>query len=146
MKRIRYFVLILCLTAVAGCANKMSDSGTSGANTASTSGSGYTSGDMGRSSMQTAANTGSSGAMQQQQSWNGVVQSIDQMQRQDVGVGAMGAAAVGGNLGAPTDKVYRVTIRTEDGSSQQVVVESMPNYKVGDRVRYSNGMVQPATQ
>ncbi|TFW18409.1 hypothetical protein [Duganella callida] len=137
MKRIRYFVLMLCLTAVAGCANKMSDSGT---------GSGYTSGDMGRSGMQTAANTGSSGAMQQQQSWNGVVQSIDQMQRQDVGVGTIGAAAAGGNLGAPTDKVYRVTIRTEDGSSQQVVVESMPNYKVGDRVRYSNGMVQPATQ
>ena len=71
----------------------------------------------------------------------GVVTAIDTMQRQDVGVGVAGAAAAGG-VGAPTDKVYRVTVRMEDGSSQMVAVESMPSYKVGDRVRYSNGSLQ----
>lgn len=74
----------------------------------------------------------------------GVVQAIDQMQRQDAGMvaaGAMAAAAAGGITGAPTDKVYRVTVRMDDGSSQMVVVESAPGYKIGDRVRYSNGTV-----
>lgn len=71
----------------------------------------------------------------------GVVQAIDQMQRQDVGVGAVGAAAAGGSVGMPTDKVYRVTVRMDDGSSQMVVVDSMPSYKIGDRVRYNNGTV-----
>jgi len=72
----------------------------------------------------------------------GTVQAIDPMARQDVGVGAMGAAAVGGNMGSPTDKVYRVTVKMDDGSSQMVVVDAMPSYKTGDRVRYSNGILQ----
>jgi hypothetical protein len=58
--------------------------------------------------------------------------------------GAMGAAAAGGAMprpGAPGDRVYRVTLRAEDGSSQSVVVEAPPNYGVGDRVMYSNGSV-----
>lgn len=69
----------------------------------------------------------------------GAVQAIDPMTRQDVGVGAVGAAAAGGGIGSPTDKVYRVTVKMDDGSSQMVVVDSMPSYKTGDRVRYSNG-------
>lgn len=73
----------------------------------------------------------------------GVVQAIDQMTRQDVGAGTVGAAAAGGSVsGAPTDKVYRITVRMDDGSNQIVVLDSMPAYQVGDRVRYSNGMLQ----
>ncbi|MBA5605264.1 hypothetical protein H3H36_07825 [Duganella sp. FT3S] len=72
----------------------------------------------------------------------GVVQAIDQVMRQDVGVGAVGAAAAGGAMGSPTDKVYRVKLRLDDGTEQTVVVDSMPTYQVGDRIRYSNGTVQ----
>jgi len=72
----------------------------------------------------------------------GTVQAIDPMARQEVGVGALGAAAVGGGMDAPTDKVYRVTVKMDDGGSQMVVVDTMPSYKTGDRVRYSNGMLQ----
>jgi len=61
------------------------------------------------------------------------------MQRQDVGIGVVGAAAVGGSAGMPSDKVYRVTVRMDDGANQMVVVDSMPSYKIGDRVRYSDG-------
>jgi hypothetical protein len=72
------------------------------------------------------------------------VQAIDQMQRQDVGMGAVGAAAAGGTMGgSPTDRVYRVNVRMDDGSSQLVVVDSMPSYKIGDRVRYNNGTLTP---
>jgi hypothetical protein len=80
----------------------------------------------------TGATSGSSA-----QTMYGVVAAIDQMQRQDVGVGAVGAAAAGGSTaGVPTDRVYRVTVRMDDGSSQMVVVDTAPSYRIGDRVRY----------
>ncbi|MBA5689520.1 hypothetical protein [Rugamonas apoptosis] len=72
----------------------------------------------------------------------GVVQAIDQVMRQDVGVGAVGAAAAGGTVGSPTDKVYRVKLKLDDGTEQSIVLDTMPTYRVGDRVRYSNGTVQ----
>lgn len=62
-----------------------------------------------------------------------------------MGVGMAGAAAAGGalmNEGSPNDKVYRVTMRADDGTTQTVIVDSVPTYKSGDRVRYRNGSVQ----
>ena len=111
-------------TGTSGSSPSMAGSGT--ASTGSSYGSGAQSGTSTSSSAQTSY---------------GVVQAIDQMQRQDVGVGAVGAAAAGGSAGLPTDKVYRVTVRMDDGTSQMVVVDSMPSYKIGDRVRYNNGML-----
>jgi hypothetical protein len=70
------------------------------------------------------------------------------MTRQDAGMGvggSAGAAAAGGTVsmqGSPTDKVYRVTLRMDDGTSQMVTVDAAPSYKTGDRVRYSNGMLK----
>src|SRR5471032_2782145 len=72
----------------------------------------------------------------------GTVQAIDLMARQDVGVGAVGAAAAGGSIGSASDKVYRVSVKMDDGSSQVVLVDAMPGYKTGDRVRYSKGILQ----
>jgi len=95
----------------------------------------------GQSSNSTASNSGS-------QNWSGVVVTIDPILRQDaaaMGVGVMGAAAAGGTMqseGSPTDKVYRVTMRADDGTTQTVVLDSMPSYKNGDRIRYRNGSVQ----
>nr|GEU28050.1 hypothetical protein [Tanacetum cinerariifolium] len=74
----------------------------------------------------------------------GVVQAIDQMQRQDLGMatGTVGAAAAGGTAaGAP---VYRVSVRMDDGSSQMIVVDAMPPYKqlrqavVADQVQHAH--------
>lgn len=72
----------------------------------------------------------------------GTVQAVDSMQRQDVGVGTLGAAAAGGSMGAPTDRVYRVAVRMDDGTTQTIVVDTKPSYKSGDRVRYSNGTLE----
>lgn len=94
-----------------------------------------------QSSSSTASNSSS-------QNWSGVVVTVDPILRQDaaaMGVGVMGAAAAGGtmlNEGSPTDKVYRVTMRADDGTTQTVVLDSMPSYKAGDRIRYRNGSVQ----
>jgi lipoprotein-anchoring transpeptidase ErfK/SrfK len=122
-------IAALCTLAVAGCAadrgSSSSDSGMSSSSYPSSS---------------SGAQSGTSTSSTAQTSY-GVVQAIDQMQRQDVGVGAVGAAAAGGSAGLPTDKVYRVTVRMDDGASQMVVVDSMPSYKIGDRVRYNNGML-----
>jgi hypothetical protein len=146
------WVAVLCVAALAGCASdNWSDGSSRDANTgytapsgtgASTSGSGSSigsstsSGSMGS----TAGSMGATSDSATAQASYGTVQAIDQMQRQDVGVGAIGAAAAGGAMtGSPTDRVYRVTVRMEDGSSQLIVVDSMPSFKIGDRVRYSNG-------
>lgn len=52
------------------------------------------------------------------------------------GSGASGSTAAGGS-----DKVYRVTLHMDDGSTRIVTQEVMPNFRAGDRVRLENGMV-----
>ena len=149
MNRNRKATIALCVFALAGCA---ADRGYSDSNlSSSTAGDGMSSSNS--SGMRSSSSSSSSGmsstggtvaantASPSQQTWYGVVQSIDQMQRQDVGVGVVGAAAAGGSAGLGTDKVYRVTVRMDDGSNQMVAVDSMPSYKIGDRVTYSNGML-----
>jgi hypothetical protein len=86
------------------------------------------------------------GAMQTNvaQNWSATVTSIEPISRQDAGIGVGGsvaAAAAGGSTSTTSDRVYRVTVRGDDGSSRSVNVEMMPDYKVGDRVMYSNGML-----
>lgn len=121
--------LCVLLAACSTDSNRMSSTDSSGMQDRSTS-----------SSYDNSSNT-SSGTTVAQTSY-GVVQAIDQVMRQDVGVGAVGAAAAGGMVGSPTDKVYRVKLKLDDGTEQSVVMDSMPTYQVGDRVRYSNGIVQ----
>ncbi|MYN42541.1 hypothetical protein GTP55_24685 [Duganella sp. FT109W] len=139
MKNSTGWMIALCLLGATACADRtIQSTGPSTSGTSGTSSSGYVPGDTG--SMMAGPTP------QQAQTSYGVVQSIDQLQRQDAGLGAMGAAgaaAAGGSMGAPTDKVYRVMLRMDDGSNQMVVEESMPGYKVGDRIRYSNGSVRP---
>ncbi|MRX09430.1 hypothetical protein GJ697_16435 [Pseudoduganella sp. FT25W] len=129
MTKTTVLTMALCLLAATGCADKMTQDSSSASTMPGPS----------PQSAPTAATTMPTSTTY------GVVQAIDQLQRQDVGLSAMGAAgaaAAGGNMGSPTDKVYRVTVRLDDGSSQMVVEESMPSYKIGDRVRYGNGRVQ----
>lgn len=127
MKTNKQWVAALCMLAMAGCASDRTGGDTSDGGSPSSAG-----------TTSSGAPSMPSGTADAQASY-GVVQSIDQMQRQDVGVGVVGAAAVGGSTGMPSDKVYRVTVRLDDGGSQMVVVDSMPSYKIGDRVRYSDG-------
>ncbi|AVR95790.1 hypothetical protein [Pseudoduganella armeniaca] len=83
-------------------------------------------------------------------SWRGTVLAIEPLSRQEaqtgIGIGGPpGAAAVGGAVpgtGAAMGTVYRVTLRTEDGGSQAVLVENPPDYRIGDKVMYRNGLIQ----
>ncbi len=158
---------VVCL-ALAGCADMGSggmseSSGTSGASGASGqsggSDSGYHEGNGGRiqkdtESKDTSGIKGPSGsggmaaADAPMAGWRGVVQSIEPMSRQEAGIGvggSVGAAAAGGMVagtGGSSDKVYRVTLHTDDGGSRSMLVETPPDYQVGDRVGYSNGTIQ----
>ncbi|HEX8605767.1 MAG TPA: hypothetical protein VF774_24200 [Pseudoduganella sp.] len=75
----------------------------------------------------------------------GVVQQIEWIpaQQADIAVsGATGAVAIGGSVadgGSPAG--FRVTLRTDDGSLQSVMVGMQPECNVGDRVTYSDGIV-----
>jgi hypothetical protein len=138
-----------------GTTDSPSNSGSSDSSGSSGSGSSNSSdprrdgGGMAANSGGTAMDAGGAAAMP---AWRGQVQSIEPMTRQQAGIGvggSTGAAAVGGVMpgvsggsGAPTDRVYRVTLQTEDGGMRSVVVDTPPDYQVGDRVTYSNGMFQ----
>lgn len=131
-------------------------SGTSGSSAASGSGlwgpqgtTGSTSSPSSPSGSSGASDTGSAGSGATSTTgvsagWSGVVLAVDPLIRQDalaMGAGGVGAAAAGGAMGqggSPSDKVYRVTMRADDGTTQTAILESMPSYKTGDRVRYAN--------
>jgi hypothetical protein len=66
--------------------------------------------------------------------WDGVVHSIDPAGSLSAG-GAVGATAAGSSSG------YRVTVKKADGTLETISVDNMPSYRVGDNVRYSNGML-----
>ena len=82
---------------------------------------------------------------------NSTVTSIEVVPRQDgvTGAGTVAGAAVGGALGtgatgapATGERVYRITLRTDDGSTQVVTQEWMPTFSSGDRVRVNSGVIQ----
>ncbi|TYQ17397.1 UNVERIFIED_ORG: hypothetical protein JN05_02691 [Zoogloea ramigera] len=152
---------VLVIVGLAGCASDSMDSnsgytssGGSGSGTAATgtgpgggggvpaagtAGAGTSSSGMNS----TAQGAGSMGSTSAQASY-GVVQAIDPMSRDmnnTSGIGVSGAAAAGGTMSASAEPPYRITVRMDDGTSQSIVVDTMPPYKIGDRVRYMSGVL-----
>lgn len=78
---------------------------------------------------------------------NSVVTSIDVVPRQAAGgAGTVAGAAVGGTTGSASDRVYRITLRMDDGTSRIVTQESAPAFKTGDRVRMTDETMQQQEQ
>ncbi len=84
------------------------------------------------SSTKTASMEEGSTSSQTAANWDGVVESIDPAGSMSAG-GAVGATAAGAGSG------YRVVVKKADGTTETINVDSMPSYRVGDNVRYSNG-------
>jgi hypothetical protein len=55
--------------------------------------------------------------------------------------GAMGSSA-GGTTGSSPDRVYRITLRMDDGSTQVVTQQTTPDFRTGDRVSLAGGVIQ----
>lgn len=78
---------------------------------------------------------------------NSVVTSIDVVPRQAAGgAGTVAGAAVGGTTGSASDRVYRITLRMDDGTSRIVTQETAPAFKTGDRVRMTDETMQQQEQ
>ncbi len=60
-------------------------------------------------------------------------------------VGAVGGAVAGHQVEKQVraDKLSQITVRLEDGSLRTVDQEGSSRWQVGDRVRLSNGSLQP---
>ena len=79
---------------------------------------------------------------------NGVVTLIEVVPRSGTSAssatgssGTSGTTGTGGSASA-SDKVYRVTLLMDDGSTRVVTQESAPSFRSGDRVRMDKGMIQ----
>lgn len=145
MNRTSRWMVALCAVALAGCADRWDSNkdDNSGYTSRSSSTAPMSSGGTASTSSAMGAGMPAADTTSAAQATYGMVQAIDPMQRQDLGLGAVGAAAAGGTSGPPGAPVYRITVRMDDGSSQTIVVDAMPPYKVGDRVRYNNGAISP---
>lgn len=70
---------------------------------------------------------------------NAIVMSIEPMPRQGAVGGSGTAGATGSSMG--DDKVYRVTLRMDDGTTRVVTQEKAPTYRSGDRVNMMDGVI-----
>jgi hypothetical protein len=70
---------------------------------------------------------------------NAIVMSIEPTPRQ----GAVGGSGTAGATGSSTgeDKVYRVTLRMDDGTTHVVTQEKAPAFRTGDRVNMMDGII-----
>ena len=70
---------------------------------------------------------------------NAIVMSIEPMPRQGA-VGSSGTAgATGSSMGE--DRMYRITLRMDDGTTRVVTQEKAPTYRTGDRVNMMDGVI-----
>jgi hypothetical protein len=127
-------------------------SGSSGTSGTAGSSSGYdTSGTSG-----TAGMSGSSGMMQERGASaaattpNATVAAIEVMPRsgtttmegETAGASTAQGSSAGGTTGSSADRVYRVTLRMDDGSTQVVTQQTTPDFRTGDRVSLAGGVIQ----
>ena len=70
---------------------------------------------------------------------NAIVMSIEPMPRQGAVGGSGTAGATGSSMGE--DKVYRITLRMDDGTTRVVTQEKAPTYRTGDRVNMMDGVI-----
>ncbi|WP_229425503.1 hypothetical protein [Massilia sp. Se16.2.3] len=61
------------------------------------------------------------------------------------GAGTAAGAAVGGSSAGSSmssDRVYRITLRMDDGSTQVLTQETTPDFRSNDRVNVSGGAIR----
>lgn len=156
--------------ALAGCGtmrSKMSDdsAGATSSGTSSTMGSGATGTSSGAGSSATGAmgseggagsmagTAGGSTASPQSQATpgtappaagtmapNAMVMAIEAVPKQGTGaVGGSGTGTTGSSMGE--DKMYRVTLRMDDGTTLVVTQATPPTFRMGDRVNMTDGAI-----
>jgi outer membrane lipoprotein SlyB len=74
---------------------------------------------------------------------NAVVTVIEVMPHPADGSAAVGGSGTAGATGssAAPDKMYRITLRMDDGTTRVVTQDKAPTFRNGDRVNMTDGMI-----
>ena len=76
---------------------------------------------------------------------NAVVMNIETVSRSSAMAGAgattSGTSGAMGRTGTESDRIYRITVRMDDGTSRMLMQERAPSFRPGDRVMVSNDMI-----
>ncbi len=122
-------------------ANGSTASSTVGGSTAGSSASGTAQAPASGTGEQTA---GASAALGTPNSTVSKIEIVPRQSSDGSAAGTMAGAAVGGTTagGSMTDRVYRITLRMDDGSTRVLTQEWAPSFTTGDRVRMSSGAIQ----
>lgn len=102
-----------------------------------TSGSSGTGGAMGSGTASTMGAQTQEGAMSMP---NSTVLAIEPMPK-SAAMGAVGSSGAAGTTGS-SGEAYRITLRMDDGSTQVVTQDTIPEFRSGDRVRVESGMIR----
>jgi hypothetical protein len=80
---------------------------------------------------------------------NATVASIEVLRRSsssttegNAGASAAAGSSTGGATGSSADRIYRVTLHMDDGSTQVVTQQTTPDFRTGDRVSLAGGIIQ----
>ena len=149
----------LLALALAGCSSTKGGSDeTGGGATASGTGSSSASGSMGAAqggataattsgadsmAMPTQAPSTPSQAAMPAAAPNAVVMTIEAMPRPSA-TGAVGGSGTAGTTGSSSmggEKIYRITLRMDDGTTRVVTQDKSPAFRNGDRVNMMDGMI-----
>jgi hypothetical protein len=64
------------------------------------------------------------------------------MEGETAGASAAQGSSAAGTTGSSPDRVYRITLRMDDGSTQVVTQQTTPDFRTGDRVSLAGGVIQ----
>lgn len=143
--------------ALSGCKGMGENAGAAGGSTqGSATGSGPAGAGSANTPMGTSGSSGASGAMgsgsaatQPRESATGMpnstVLAIETVPKPAAAgaTGALGSSGAAGATGSPgSGQAYRITLRLDDGSTQVITQESIPDFRSGDRVQVESGVIQ----
>jgi uncharacterized protein YceK len=153
--------LLAVALALSGCKsmNSTDDAAETGGSTlgSSTAGSWQTGADsktgMSDKPMGTSGSSGASGAMgsgtagvQKQEGAtsmpNSTVLAIEPVPKSAAATGAVGSSGASGTTGGSgAGEAYRITLRLDDGSTQVLTQDTIPDFRSGDRVHVESGVI-----
>ena len=152
MKRKQHSVVLAGLLAVAlalsGCKGMRStdDAGETGGSTlgSSTGSSPMTTGSSGASGAMGTGTASSTSAQPQEGATsmpNSTVLAIEPVPKSAAATGAVGSSTAGTTGSSGAGEAYRITLRMDDGSTQVVTQDAIPDFRSGDRVHVESGVI-----
>ena len=151
MKRKQQSVVLAGLLAVAlalsGCKGMRStdDAGETGGSTlgSSTGSSPMTTGSSGASGAMGTGTASSTSAQTQEGATsmpNSTVLAIEPVPK-SAATGAVGSSTAGSTGSSGAGEAYRITVRMDDGSTQVLTQDTIPDFRSGDRVHVESGVI-----